>query len=137
MINTSALQVYDYFLTHYGYTRWRQVLLTLGFHNNIVNGYRVYIQAFHNLSKGKYFTSPADADDLIHKLHDNKLLYPMSFNPQPERLFAIGIINYNPHHIDSLNNSPVAGHYVDWDWKVVFRVHPALAHAHDLEHLNV
>jgi len=125
------------FCIRYGCKRWHAVLMTLGWQTNIINGSRVYITAFADPAQGKYFVSPADADDLIHVMCDELLLKPLAFRPDPKRLPAIGLIGYNPQHIDTLRESPVAGHYIDWDYEVMMYIQPALQQIHAMESLYV
>lgn len=122
---------YDSLHTKYGYGCWHAALVTLGFHGNFINGYRVYINAFYKLAYGKYNASPADADDMIRAMCECSMLAPTKFRPDLERVPIIGLMNYSRQHIASLRDKPAVGHYVDWDYHVVVHIQPLIEQAND------
>lgn len=83
----------------------------------------MYIEAWHKPSIGKYATFPADADTALRWLVENGYLRPTRLAIQPERAPWVGIIGYKSEYIRGLlRAAPVPGHYVDWDYEVLFDV---------------
>jgi len=110
-----------------GPSRWNAIKRALGWRGNFIAGYRVYIEAWHKPSIGKYATFPADADTALQWLVGNGYLRPTRLAIQPERALFVGLIGYNAHYIKhTLPAAPVPGHYVDWDYEVLHDVdkHP-------------
>lgn len=107
----------------FGPSRWNAIKRALGWRGNFIAGYRVYVEAWHKPSVGKYATFPADADTALQWMVEHGYLRPARFAIQPERAPWVGLIGYNTAYIKhTLPASPVAGHYVDWDYEVLYDV---------------
>lgn len=111
----------------FGDRRWNDIKKALGWKGNFISGYRVYVVAWSEPARGRHSATPAHADSGLQWLAENGFLRPSRLAIQPERAPFVGVIGYNQSYIrTTLTSAPVPGHFVDWDFEVLFDVdkHP-------------
>lgn len=107
----------------FGASRWNLIKRVLGWRGNFIAGLSVYQEAWSKPAQGRFATFPADADSGLQWMVEKGYLRPSRLAIQPERAPWVGIIGYNSAYINrTLSQAPVAGHYVDWDFEVLFDV---------------
>lgn len=107
----------------FGASRWNLIKQVLGWKGNFIAGMRVYEETWFKPAYGKYSVAPADADSGLQWMVEQGYLRPSKLAIQPQRAPWVGIIGYNSAYIkDTLMKLPVPGHYVDWDYEVLFDV---------------
>lgn len=99
------------------------LLQLLAFEGNVIQGYKIFEVMISNPALRKNAVFPSDTDDILHWLLQNKYLKPIAFRPTFSRAAFIGLQGYNKNYINNkLKLTPIYGHYVDWDYEVIFNV---------------